>query len=117
MVDPRRTTVNLSTLGDRIEELRSDNAWKALTLAKKVVLLLGEYLELLEKQSFPADRPTDKDGEVALKCWNQVAKGEVPSPPDLIKLAAALESEPDPYELQQKLTKLRELKPNGHENH
>jgi hypothetical protein len=50
MADPRRTTVNLSSLADRIEKLRSDNAWRALPLSKKVVLLLEEYLELIEQQ-------------------------------------------------------------------
>jgi hypothetical protein len=51
MVDPRRTTVNLSSLADRIEKLRSDNAWGALPLSKKVVLLLEEYLELIEQKA------------------------------------------------------------------
>jgi hypothetical protein len=50
MADPRRTTVNLSSLADRIEKNRSDNAWRALPLSKKVVLLLEEYLELIEQQ-------------------------------------------------------------------
>lgn len=49
--DTNRTTINLGSLRERIENLRSDNAWKALTLAKKVVLLLEEYLELLEQQA------------------------------------------------------------------
>ena len=49
--DTNRTTVNLGSLRERIENLRSDNAWKALTLAKKVVLLLEEYLEMLEQQA------------------------------------------------------------------
>lgn len=51
MVDPRRTTVNLSSLADRIEKLRSDNAWRALPLSKKVILLLEEYFELIEQKA------------------------------------------------------------------
>jgi hypothetical protein len=46
----KRTTVNLSDVGDRIEQLRHDSAWKALNLSKKVIVLLEEYLDFLEKQ-------------------------------------------------------------------
>ena len=49
MADSRsRTTLNLSGLSDRIEQLRSGTAWKALPLSKKVMLLLEEYLTLIE---------------------------------------------------------------------
>ncbi|GEM_PF-4809675 len=49
MADSRsRTTLNLSGLSDRIEQLRSDTAWKALPLSKKVMLLLEEYLTQIE---------------------------------------------------------------------
>lgn len=46
----KRTTIDLSVVGDRIEQLRHDSAWKALTLSKKVIVLLEEYLDFLEKQ-------------------------------------------------------------------
>ncbi len=48
--DPSRVTVDLSTVSEKIEGLRNDSAWKALPLASKVILLLQEYLDLLEKQ-------------------------------------------------------------------
>ncbi|MUG93766.1 hypothetical protein F7734_15610 [Scytonema sp. UIC 10036] len=47
---PTRTTLNLSDLSDRIERLRSDSAWKILPLSKKVIVLLTEYLNLLESE-------------------------------------------------------------------
>lgn len=90
MVDPRRTTVNLSSLGGRIENLRSDNAWKALTLAKKVVLLLGEYLELLEKNPTLANQSQDsakyKDGE-ATAFLQFLATGKRPTDAQIIEAA------------------------------
>ncbi|BAY95738.1 MULTISPECIES: hypothetical protein [unclassified Tolypothrix] len=36
----KRTTIDLSVVGDRIEQLRHDSAWKALTLLKKVLVIL-----------------------------------------------------------------------------
>lgn len=56
-------------------------------------------------------KPPYREGELALLCWQKVVQGEVPTPPELIKLAAALDV--DPCELKKKLTKLRELMANG----
>ncbi len=47
----KRTTINLSLIGDRIERLRTDSAWKELKLSNKALVLLKEYLEILEKLS------------------------------------------------------------------
>lgn len=47
--DKERTTINLTPIKARIEQLRPDSAWKALSLSKKVILLLEEYLALLEQ--------------------------------------------------------------------
>lgn len=47
--DKERTTINLTPIKERIERLRPDGAWKALSLSKKVVLMLEEYLDLLEQ--------------------------------------------------------------------
>jgi hypothetical protein len=44
-----RTTIDLSGLKDRIENLRSDSAWRKLALSAKVMVLLEEYLEQIEK--------------------------------------------------------------------
>lgn len=91
MADLRsRTTINLSSLGDRIENLRSDNAWKALTLAKKVVLLLGEYLEILEKnptlttQSQDSAKPKDGESTTFLRF---LATGKRPTDAQIIETA------------------------------
>ncbi|MBD2215052.1 hypothetical protein H6G27_35200 [Nostoc linckia FACHB-104] len=46
--------VTLSVVGDRVEQLRHDSVWKALTLSKKVIVLLNEYLDFLEKQEHQA---------------------------------------------------------------
>lgn len=85
MADPRRTTVNLLSLGDRIEKLRSDNAWKALTLAKKVVLLLGEYLELLEKN--PSLTTQGRDKTEAATFLRLLAAGKRPTDAQIIETA------------------------------
>jgi hypothetical protein len=50
----KRTSIDLSVVGDRVEQLRHDSAWKALTLSKKVIVLLNEYLDFLEKQEHQA---------------------------------------------------------------
>lgn len=50
----KRTTIDLSSVSDRIERLRHDSAWKALTLSKKVIVLMEEYLDFLEKQEHQA---------------------------------------------------------------
>lgn len=50
----KRTTIDLSVVGDRVEQLRHDSAWKVLTLSKKVIVLLNEYLDFLEKQEHQA---------------------------------------------------------------
>jgi hypothetical protein len=48
--DTSRVTVDLSSISDKIEELRTDSAWKALSLSQKASVLLQEYIDLLEKQ-------------------------------------------------------------------
>ncbi|MBD2166447.1 hypothetical protein H6G04_18790 [Calothrix membranacea FACHB-236] len=50
----KRTTIDLFVVGDRVEQLRQDSAWKALTLSKKVIVLLNEYFDFLEKQEHQA---------------------------------------------------------------
>jgi hypothetical protein len=52
--DKERTTLNLTPIKARIEQLRPDSAWKALSLSKKVLLLLEEYLDSLEQSSSPS---------------------------------------------------------------
>jgi hypothetical protein len=44
-----RTTIDLSGLKDRIENLRSDSAWRKLALSAKVIVLLEEYLDQIEE--------------------------------------------------------------------
>jgi hypothetical protein len=48
-----RTTIDLTHLKDRIENLRSDAAWKKLKLSAKVTVLLFEYLDILESGKPP----------------------------------------------------------------
>lgn len=45
-----RTTVVLGDLKNRIENLRSDRAWHALPLSKKIMVMIEEYLEILDKE-------------------------------------------------------------------
>jgi hypothetical protein len=47
--DTSKVTVDLSSISDQIEQLRTDSAWKALSLSQKALVLLQEYLNLLEK--------------------------------------------------------------------
>lgn len=106
MAERDRTTINLTSVKERIENLRSDNAWRALPLSKKVVLLLEEYLDQLQaSQPRESSDARQRDGEIALLCWQKVIQGEIPTSPELIKLAAVLDA--DPSELRQKITKLR----------
>ncbi len=45
-----RVTVDLTDLRERIEDVRSDPAWKELSLSKKVRILLQERLDQIEKK-------------------------------------------------------------------
>lgn len=55
-----------------------------------------------------------KDGELALKCWRDISQGKVPSNPELIKLAAALDV--DTCLLKKTITKLSEIMANDANN-
>lgn len=57
--DKERTTLNLTPIKARIEQLRPDSAWKALSLSKKVLLLLEEHLDLLEQGDQPSAENTE----------------------------------------------------------
>lgn len=45
-----RITLDLTGLKERIENLRSDSAWKELSLSKKIRILLQERLTEIENQ-------------------------------------------------------------------
>ena len=45
-----RTTIVLGDLKERIENLRTDKAWHALPLSKKVMVMVEEYLEIVDKE-------------------------------------------------------------------
>jgi hypothetical protein len=55
-----------------------------------------------------------KDAELALKCWRDISQGKVPSNPELIKLAAALDV--DTCLLKKTITKLSEIMANDANN-
>ncbi|MBO3460034.1 helix-turn-helix domain-containing protein [Aetokthonos hydrillicola Thurmond2011] len=55
-----------------------------------------------------------KDGKLALKCWYDVSQGKIPSNPELIKLAAALDI--DTSSLKKTITKLSEIMANEANN-
>lgn len=80
--DKDRTTLNLTPVRGRIEQLRPDSAWKALSLSKKVLLLLEEYLDLLEQHdrgakashvSIPTDPPKTLE-QLILRNWEVLAE-------------------------------------------
>lgn len=55
-----------------------------------------------------------KDAELALKCWRDISHGRLPSNPELIKLAAALDV--DTCWLKKTITKLSEIMANDTNN-
>lgn len=55
-----------------------------------------------------------KDAELALKCWRDISQGKLPSNPELIKLAAALDV--DTSLLKKTITKLSEIMANDTNN-
>ncbi len=113
--DKDRTTINLTGIKERIEQLRSDNAWKALSLTKKVTLLLEEYLDLLESgaatgqaQKRSSDRsanlePTERE-KATLRYWKKLLAGQALDKPEIIKFAALLDV--DPTQLRDQLSSL-----------
>ncbi|MEC4896334.1 MAG: hypothetical protein SAL07_25490 [Oscillatoria sp. PMC 1051.18] len=58
------------------------------------------------------DIQPNQDGELALSCLKKVITGKMPSHPELIRLAAAIDY-PDPSKLKKILAKLQELSTNG----
>jgi chromatin segregation and condensation protein Rec8/ScpA/Scc1 (kleisin family) len=96
----RDNLINVSQLQESVPQWTGDERMAAF-------LLIAQYVaaDLFESRS------QDKDGELALNCWQQVTRGEVPSPPELIKLAAALDV--DVCDLKRRINKLRELMSNG----
>ena len=72
--DKERTTINLTPIRGRIEQLRPDGAWKALSLSKKVILLLEEYLDLLESSPAASDTTSNTEADESLEQMNEFVK-------------------------------------------
>ncbi|MEW5856849.1 MAG: hypothetical protein AB1861_05650 [Cyanobacteriota bacterium] len=56
-----RVPVDLEGLRERIENARSDSAWKELSLSKKVRILLLERLEEVEQHQKETLSPSSKE--------------------------------------------------------
>jgi hypothetical protein len=46
-----RISIDLTNLRERVENTRNDSAWKALSLSKKVRILLEERLDEIEREA------------------------------------------------------------------
>ena len=46
-----RISIDLTSLRERVENTRNDSAWKALSLSKKVRILLEERLDEIEREA------------------------------------------------------------------
>jgi hypothetical protein len=51
-----RVPIDLSDIRERIENARSDSAWRELSLSKKVRILLQERLEQIEEEGSMIDK-------------------------------------------------------------
>lgn len=89
-----RTTVDLTERRERIESLRSDSAWKALSMSRRISLLLDEYLDLLENSS----QQNTSDGSENVDAANFLKKlinSQKPSKKEMALVAKLLEIKPD----------------------
>ncbi len=100
----KRTTIDLSSVAERIEKIRSDSAWRALTLSKKAILLLEEYLTLLEEQARHAPPERQKPQTLAelvqqhywalkkanIKNIDVIAEGGTATQADLIRISSVV---------------------------
>lgn len=77
---PDRFTIELKDLRDRIENFRSDPAWKALSLSKKIRVLIEMGLsqgEIQEEQ--PAeDEPYKSLGDLISDHWEALQQSKIP---------------------------------------
>lgn len=106
---PRRTTVTLDELAERIIKLRDDSAWLALTLPQKIRLLLEEYVAIIEERNRKTKSKEDKPKTLAelvrrhfwllqkanIKNIAAIADGATASKADVVRIASVLDMEED----------------------
>ncbi len=56
-----RVPIDLTDLRERIENARSDSAWRELSLSKKARILLQERLDQIEKEQSQMDSAQQQD--------------------------------------------------------
>jgi hypothetical protein len=106
----QKRNLTIGQISQLLEEFSSE---ELITTAERIFQVMRNRITDTQTQNPETTNTTPEisDGFVALECWQSIAKGKVPSPPELIKLGAALEI--DPVVLQKKLTKLKDLMTNG----
>ncbi len=106
----QKRTLTIGQVSQSLEEFSSE---ELITTAERIFQVIRSRVETaqIQNQETTLTESEITDGVLALECWQKIANGEVPSPPELIKLGAALDI--DPVVLQKKLTKLREFMTNG----
>lgn len=88
-----RTTVDLTERKERIERLRPDSAWKALSWSRKISLLLDEYLDLLEKQQLKPQKEVKPKSSAVDTLLKKLLAGEQPTDDQIVLVAGTLKIE------------------------
>ncbi len=106
----QKRTLTIGQVSQSLEEFSSE---ELITTAERIFQVIRSRVDTSQIQN-QTGTPIDSeitDGVLALECWQKIARGEVPTQPELLKLGASLDI--DPLVLQKKLTKLKELMTNG----
>jgi len=101
------------TIGQVSQLLEDFSPEELITTAERIFQIIRTRFgkDEVQKEFGELSESDLTDGVLALGCWQKIVEGEVPTPPELIKLGAALDI--DPVVLRDKLTKLRGLMKNG----
>ncbi len=79
MTKQDRLNIDLKGLRVRIENFRSDPAWKALSMAKKIRILIEMGLSQGEEQADQAtDEPYKSLGELIAAFWEPLQQSNIP---------------------------------------
>lgn len=78
MTKQERINIDLQGLRERIENFRSDPAWVALSLSKKIRILIGMGLSQGEAQPSPSNEPPKTLGTLIADHWALLQKSNIP---------------------------------------
>jgi|GEM_PF-2502052 len=83
-----RFTFDIGGLRESLERHRRE---PEQPMASIIRMALTEWIEAKEQKRSPPLTLTTEDGELAIACWQKVARGEMPTPQEITLLCAVLD--------------------------